>query len=362
MQPAIVATDEAVGSTPAAVDRPAAYAPGPVSRLFAWAEGSGRRSIAVVLGPALALTAWAHAVLWWFGRLAPGSIDWNEVILVLYVVILLAAGIVGRRIARSAIRTFWPATGWPADEQAAWEYQFMAMPRGHELVALLIGLAIAVAATVAAPAAIVGAQTGREAAYVAFLPTFATGYALNAVGVLLGARWLGHVAEIHRSARAIDPFDRGPIYAFSKLTMYVGLVILLATYYTFTLNASFVNGNLPALVMMPFTSVLGILAFIAPLWGIHGRLVREKARLLGEVDHRIRAVGAELYQNIDAGDLEPSKVINDTIAALRALRDQIRELPTWPWSPQLLRGFVTALLLPVVVYVLSRFAAGAVIP
>jgi len=143
MQPATVATDEAVGSTPAAVDRPAAYAPGPVSRLFAWAEGSARRSIAVVLGPALALTAWAHAVLWWFGRLAPGSIDWNEVILVLYVVILLAAGIVGRRIARSAIRTFWPATGWPADEQAAWEYQFMAMPRGHELVALVIGLAIA---------------------------------------------------------------------------------------------------------------------------------------------------------------------------------------------------------------------------
>jgi hypothetical protein len=79
---------------------------------------------------------------------------------------------------------------------------------------------------------------------------------------------------------------------------------------------------------------------------------------LGQVDRRMRAVGAELYGNIDAGQLEPSKVISDTIAALRALRDQTGELPTWPWPPQLLRGFVSALLLPVIVYVLSRLAAG----
>jgi len=236
----------------------------------------------------------------------------------------------------------------------------MVIPLPHELVAIAIGLAIAVASTLAAPPAIVGPAAGREFAYLAFFPTFAAGYALNAVGVLLGARWLTHVAEIHRDARAIDPFDREPIYAFSKLTVYVGLVILGATYYTLTLNTAFITGNLPALVMLPVTSTLGILAFVAPLWGIHGRLVREKAALLRDVDRRIRTVGADLFENIDAGRLDASKVLNETIGALRALRDQIRELPTWPWSPQLLRGFVSALLLPVIVYLLSRFAAGIV--
>jgi hypothetical protein len=29
-------------------------------------------------------------------------------------------------------------------------------------------------------------------------------------------------------------------------------------------------------------------------------------------------------------------------------------LPTWPWPPQLLRGFVSALLLPIVIFVLTR--------
>ena len=360
MQPARVVTDPAVATATAALKAGPAYPAGPMSRLFAWAESSPWRSIAVAVGPAFALAAWAHTVLWWSGRLAVWTIDWNEVIFVMYVVILLVAGIIGRRIAREAVRTFWPATGWPEEQRAPWLYRFMAMPRRHELVALGVGLAIATAAALGSTPAIVGPQAGRAASYLAFFPTFAVGYALNAIGVLLGSRWLGLVAEIHRDARAIDPFDREPIYAFSKLTVFVGLAILVATYYTLTLNAAFINGNLPAVVMMPFTTTLGVLAFVAPLWGIHGRLAREKAALLRDVDRRIRAVGAELYANIDARALEPSKVISDTIAALGALRDQIRDLPTWPWTPQLLRGFVSALLLPVIVYILSRLAAGIV--
>jgi hypothetical protein len=352
-------TDPAGSATSVLEARPTHVA-GPTSRLFAWAEASAWRSIAMAVVPALALATWAHAVLWWSGRLTAGTIDWNEIILVTYVAILLVAAIIGRRIARVGIRTFWPATGWPEAAQGPWLDRFMGMPHRHELVAVLVGLVIAVPATLNAPPAIVGLQAGRDASYLALFPTFAIGYVLTTLGILLGSRWLALVAEIHREARAIDPFEREPIYAFSKLTVYVGLVILVTVYYTLTLNSAFVNGNMPALVLMPFATILGIAAFVAPLWGIHGRLVREKAVLLGEVDRRMRAVGAELYENIDAGRLEPNTMISATIAGLRALRDQIRELPTWPWPPQLLRGFVSALLLPVIVYVLSRLAAGFV--
>jgi hypothetical protein len=329
-----------------------------MTTMYRWAEASGWRSIALVGVSALALGVWAHAVLWWSGRLAVGTIDRNEVIFITYVVFLFAAGIIGRRIAGNSVRTFWPATGWPEDAQPTWLGRFMNIRLGHELVAILIGLVVATASMLGATEAIVGPQAGREASYLAFFPTFAAGYAITAVGVLFVSRWLSMVAEIHRDARAIDLFDREPIYAFSRLTGFVGLVILAATYYTLTLNAAFVNGNLPAVVMMPFTTTLGVLAFVAPLWGIHGRLVREKALLLREVDRRIRTIGAELYENIDAGRLDPSKVINETIAALRALREQIRELPTWPWQPQLLRGFVSALLIPIVVYIVSRLIGG----
>jgi hypothetical protein len=42
------------------------------------------------------------------------------------------------------------------------------------------------------------------------------------------------------------------------------------------------------------------------------------------------------------------------MAGMTTLRDRIQRLPTWPWPPQLLRGFVSALVLPLVIFVLTR--------
>jgi hypothetical protein len=191
-------------------------------------------------------------------------------------------------------------------------------------------------------------------------PIFASGFGLTAVGSLLGARWLRLVATIHREASAIDPFDRGPIYAFSRLTVFVSLTILAGTYFSFTANSRLIIGNLPALALGSITFAVGLLAFIAPLWGIHRRLVRRQDELLGEVDQRIAAMGAELYAKVDAASYDQGKAINDTLAGLSTVRSRIRELPTWPWPPQLLRGFLSALLLPVIVYILTRLAAGII--
>jgi len=94
--------------------------------------------------------------------------------------------------------------------------------------------------------------------------------------------------------------------------------------------------------------------FVAPLWGIHNRLARIKDALLLDVERRVSRVGAELYGRIDDGDFASTSALNDTLTGLTTLRDRVRHLPTWPWEPQLLRGFVSALLLPIVVFVASR--------
>jgi hypothetical protein len=61
-----------------------------------------------------------------------------------------------------------------------------------------------------------------------------------------------------------------------------------------------------------------------------------------------------MYARIDAGAFDSTKVINDSLGGLTALRDRIAHLPTWPWEPQLFRGFVSALLLPIVLFLLTR--------
>jgi hypothetical protein len=65
-------------------------------------------------------------------------------------------------------------------------------------------------------------------------------------------------------------------------------------------------------------------------------------------------------RTIDAGEYDGTKVINEAIAAAGAVQDRIARPPTWPWPPQVFRGFLSALLLPAVVYLISRLIGGQI--
>jgi hypothetical protein len=350
----------AVSERAAPVVRLLPYRPGPISRLFGWMDAVPARPWLVLGVLTILLLIWAHVTLWWRGVIPVGTLDLAAIVLVFYIPYPLAGGIIGRRIARNAVMNFWPATGWPVGEQDSWIARFENVPMRDELVAGLIGLVVGVGAMLAVPTAVVGPDRTRLDVDLALAPMFVGGYVLSALAVAYALHWVRLVAEIHRRATAIEPFDRAPIYAFSRLTVFVGLAILAGTYYTFTVNAPFITGNLPAQTFLPITTTLSVVAFVLPLWGIHGRLVRRKDELLGDVAGQIRTAGAELKARVEAGSFEESKAIHDALAGLTIVRDQIRDLPTWPWPPQLLRGFISALLLPVIVYILSRAAAGFV--
>jgi len=264
----------------------------------------------------------------------------------------------GVRFARHALTSFWPATGWPDAERGDWARRFTATPARYEWVALLVGGFGGLLALAAAPQSVLGPAAGRLVVYVAYLPAFLLGYALSLAGLLITVRWLRLIAQIHREARAIDPFDRAPLYAFSRVTAIIGLSYAAVAYYSFTVNGAFQAGNLPSLAFLATTMLFAIVAFVAPLWGIHNRLTREKDQLLLDVERRVTRVAAELYARIDAGDFAATAPLNATMSGLTTLRERVSRLPTWPWPPQLLGGFVSALLLPLVVYVLTRAASN----
>jgi hypothetical protein len=345
---------------------PASYRPGVFSRALAWMDSlpsHGWWIFPVSLG---LLFAWTNGVLWATGLLPFGTIDPVSTLSTVYApYTLLAIGYINRSSER-ALDAFWPATGWPESKKAAWRYDFMTSPGGYDLPTFVIGLLVAIAGFVSIspsallPGATVLAGTDRVIVFAAYLPVALLGYWLLLLALLHTTRQLRLVSRIHREASAIDPFDRAPIYAFSGLTVRTGLIYGLSGYYALVVNGAFQAGNVAVVVVLVAVLGVGITSFVVPLWGIHQRLVVEKDRMLRAVDRRMRAAGARLYEHVDAGEFDAGKPINDTLSGLRIVRDRFRELPTWPWPPNLLRGFLTALLLPVIVYILSRFAAGSV--
>lgn len=331
-----------------------AFRPGPISSILAWAGNLPGGGWWIFIPFVAALFAWGQLIEWVVGRVPVWTIDLNLLVLGPYGPFALLGLGLGVRIAQHALDQFWPATGWPDSERAGWAQRFAAAPFWPEVTALLVGSVVGAASLVVAIDSLRGTGPYRDAMFVAYLPQFLAGYGLFAVGALITIRWLVLVARIHREATAIDILDRVPIYAFSRLTFAVGIGYLIGAYYSLTVNATSQAGNLASLGAIGANIFVAGASFVVPMWGIHGRLVGEKDALLREAERRANALAVELYARIDAGKFDETAVINSSLTGVTALRERIERLPTWPWPPQVLRGFVSALLLPLVIFVLTR--------
>lgn len=337
----------------------AAYRPGAVCRFLAWADERPWHGAWLYVALAVLLLVAGQSIVWATGLVPVGSIHPLIATGVIYGPYLLAALGYLNRSAERALERFWPATGWPDNERETWRYAFVTTPGGYGLVAFVLGIVAAIGAFYAAPDTAVGVGTDRLIFLAAYLPSATLGYSLLPLAVIHTARQLRLVARIHREATAIDPFDRGPIYAFSGLTVRTALAYVLIGYYALTVNGTFQAGVV-GIVVLAVTFGSGVACFVLPLWGIHDRLAHEKGQLLLEVEHRLGRLGDEMYRRIDAGQFDATKVVSDALTGVTAMRDRISRLPTWPWPPNLFRGFLTALLLPVIVYIVSRLIGGQV--
>jgi putative flippase GtrA len=351
-----VEVDGATEATPShAIAAPAIPAAlhGPLNRAIGRVDRAGWRGAGPFLALFLVQLAWAHAVLWASDRVPVGSVDAYAVVLSLYAPYSLAALLVAGRVARRCLVTFWPATGRPLDEQPAWIHRFSGAPARLEAVAFAIGLAVGIGVLFSAPEALLG-PGDRATSLVAYVPVFVLSYIVSAVVLATIARWLWFVDRLHRDATALDPWDRGPVYAFSRFTVVVGVGAALPAYVSYVATARYYESNAVGALFAVSVVAISLIAFVAPLWSIHDRLVDEKRRLVAEVEGRIARTADELYGRIDVGAFEETKAIGEALGGLNVLRERIQRLPTWPWPPQLLRGFLTALLLPIAIYVVTR--------
>jgi len=335
--------------------------PGVLSRVLGWADrlpGHGWWVYPLLFVLSL---AWSHVVVWATGQVPIGEFLPLLVVGHFYAPFLLGATAWINGSSGRALASFWPATGWPDDEREAWRRRFVASPGRWDVLLVAIGIVVAIVAFLSAPASSLPSGD-RAILFVAYLPPAALGYSVALLAIAHSAYQLRLVARIHRQATAIDPFDRVSLYAFSSLTAQTGLMFVVIGYYALTVNGAFQAGNVTAIVMLGAAFAIGIACFVLPLWGIHGRLVREKEDLIRDAEVRVNRLGDEMYRRIDAGQFDATKVVSDALVGVTDLRKRIVDIPTWPWRPQVLSGFLSALLLPVAIFLITRALASQLGP
>jgi hypothetical protein len=101
--------------------------------------------------------------------------------------------------------------------------------------------------------------------------------------------------------------------------------------------------------------LLAVAVFFLPLVGLHNLLVREKENLQAEAHFRLQAHIQFLHSCIDDHQLQDADAINKHMASLALERDVLAKLPTWPWQPGTLNFILTAVLLPIILWITQQF-------
>ncbi len=170
------------------------------------------------------------------------------------------------------------------------------------------------------------------------------------------ARQLRLVSRIHASAPRVNLFRPGPLYAFSRLTSRaaMGIAILVVPFGVNLTQAGSALDVIMTTSAMSMILVVAVLSFIWPLVGMHRRMDAEKHRLQAETGRRLEALIGELHASIDNGDLARADGQNKTLASLIAERDLLARFSTWPWQAGTAGAVMSAVLLPIALWVVTR--------
>jgi hypothetical protein len=166
-------------------------------------------------------------------------------------------------------------------------------------------------------------------------------------------RQLRIVSELYESATEIDLFNLDPVYALSSHTAKTGLIFLFLVYS----NLLLVPGSIQiptALVTTIAISIISFLAFALPLRGINQRLVAEKKAMVREINARIKSTFTLLEDRVDREEWDHMPGLERALSSLERQKHFVEKIPTWPWKPGTLRGFISAMLLPIVLWAVQQ--------
>lgn len=301
----------------------------------------------------IVLLLMANVAGWLDGRLPIGFFDAYLSSLAVYPIAALAGMHYLDVEARAALEQLRPALPIEEEEFLALRYRLTTLPAGATVIWSLIGLAFAVAYIVLGLDSSLGQRGPAVLAFDVGLALI--GFPLLAVLLFHTIRQLWLISRIQGRMANIDVFQLDPLLAFSRVTARNGLIILGLGYLSAATEPTTFTFENPTLVAFVAISILtAVAAFVLPIYGMHQRIAEEKARLAAQANRDLQISLAEVSRRARTGDLTDADALNKQLSSLVTQRDVVTRIPSWPWQPATFRGFATAVLLPIALWLVFR--------
>lgn len=337
------------------VSPPPPYAPGWINRLNAWVDRLPGPSWSFYLGLALVLMLVLALVPWIEGALSLGTLLPAQLFMPAMIILLLAMPHYLDNRSESALAAMRPILKANEEEYSRLRYEITTLPAWPTLLASLATVILIL---------LLGAIGGRESSLEAFAPWPVSGnlvYLVYLIGFWNFGAFAYHTIHqlrvIHRiyiRHTRVNLFRLRPLYAFSSITALTAVTLAIITYGWQVLNPEGLQSlDMTTIGLVFLITALALAAFVWPLLGIHRLLVEEKGRLQDECSDRLEAAIAELHRRLDGGELEGMAELNVALANLEIEHGALDRIPTWPWQPETPRLLITALALPLGLWILQ---------
>ncbi|MBF8290090.1 MAG: hypothetical protein HW391_1058 [Chloroflexi bacterium] len=195
------------------------------------------------------------------------------------------------RAAATAFDAFRPALNLSEPELARLRYELTVIPDRLSLVITVVAVGFTLVSFALDPAGsdAVG-LTGLPLVVVLVIQSFIVSVFFQLICQVL--RQLRQIRRTVARSAVVDLFQPGPMHAFSRFTSRFGISIVLIVGFSVALVptptdfGSFLLSWAPYLVIPP---IVVVIAFVVPLYGMHGRLVAEKEQMQGRRSSASRA-------------------------------------------------------------------------
>jgi hypothetical protein len=287
-----------------------------------------------------------------------GVLPWGDTELFLFltqlwtVEILLFHGYLNRD-ARAAIKAFQPYLTAEGEEIQRMVYEFTHLPARTVAIMTWLGAVLGIYLSYLTELSMRGALQFSVGTILGF-NNYAFQVSLAFILCYRIVRQLRMVSRLYAAASQIDLFHLEPVYALSAHSARTGLIFLLILYSNLLIFPETLEFGPAFIFAVAALTVFAIAGFYLPLRGINRRLVEEKIARLAEIHGRIRSAFTHLDHNFDAGNYGEIAEVHSTFAALQSQKAFIEAIPTWPWQPATLRGFLSAVLLPVGIWIIQQ--------
>jgi preprotein translocase subunit SecE len=233
-------------------------------------------------------------------------------------------------------------------------FRMTTIPQSVAVVILLVVGIFIYVDTIWGSAAAVGGKLHSPLARI-LIPLYASiGISFTPLLIYLTIRQIYFVNYLYRRVKEVDIFNLQPLYIPATLTARLGIIWLL--YISANLITSGATRNLvPTFYLMLASAQIltALIAFLLPLWGIHRKILQQKQRLLHEHFGLVKRVYDKFQHLFQVEDYEAIDKLTQSVDMLKTFKAELEKVPTWPWRTETLQGFLSAIFLPIFLWLIQ---------